>query len=128
MRPAALIFRALQRERGLMIVWLDAQLPPTLAQWMRNDLGLEAKALRELGLRDADDADIFAKAKAAGAVLISKDSDFVDLAQRLGPPPQIVWLTCGNVTNARLKTVFARAWPNVAAMLAAGEAIVELGD
>jgi predicted nuclease of predicted toxin-antitoxin system len=111
-----------------MIVWLDAQLPPKLAPWLRNDLGLDAVALRDLSLRDADDGEIFATAKAARVVLISKDSDFIDLVQRLGPPPQIVWLTCGNVTNARLKIVFARAWPSVATLLAAGEAIVELGD
>jgi predicted nuclease of predicted toxin-antitoxin system len=111
-----------------MIIWLDAQLPPTLAFWMRNNLGLDAKGLRDLGLRDADDVEIFAKAKAAGAVLISKDIDFVDLVQRLGPPPQVVWLTCGNVTNAHLKAVFARAWPSVAALLSAGEPVVELGD
>jgi predicted nuclease of predicted toxin-antitoxin system len=111
-----------------MIVWLDAQLPPTLAYWMRSRLGLHAKTLRELGLRDADDVEIFARAKADGAVLISKDSDFVDLVQRLGPPPQVVWLTCGNVTNAHLKDVFGRAWPKVASLLAAGESVIELGD
>ena len=111
-----------------MLVWLDAQLPPALAPWLRSDLGLDAKTLRELGLRDADDRDIFMAARAADAVLISKDSDFVDLVQRLGSPPQLVWLTCGNVTNARLKIVMTRAWPDMAAMLAAGEPIVELGD
>ena len=111
-----------------MIVWLDAQLPPALAHWMRDEMGLDAKALRELGLRDAADPDIFSAARATGAVLISKDSDFVDLVQQHGPPPQLVWLTCGNVTNARLKIVFTRAWPKVAAILATGVAIVELGD
>lgn len=61
-------------------------------------------------------------------MIISKDSDFVDLVQRLGAPPKLVWLTCGNVTTARLKALCAKGWPNVAALLAAGEAIVELGD
>ena len=111
-----------------MLVWLDAQLPPALAPWLRSDLGLDATTLKGLGLRDADDRDIFLAARAAGAVLISKDSDFVDLVQRLGTPPQLVWLTCGNVTNARLKIVMTKAWLGVAAMLSAGEPIVELGD
>jgi predicted nuclease of predicted toxin-antitoxin system len=111
-----------------MLVWLDAQLPPTLAYWMCNNLAVDAKVLRELGLRDATDTEIFARARSSGAVLISKDIDFVNLVQRLGPPPQIVWLTCGNVTNAHLKSVFARAWPSVANLLAAGERVVELGD
>jgi predicted nuclease of predicted toxin-antitoxin system len=111
-----------------MIVWLDAQLPPALAFWMRNNLAVDVKVLRDLGLRDADDREIFAKAKLAGAVVISKDIDFVNLVQRLGPPPQVVWLTCGNVIIAHLKIVFARAWPSVAALLEAGEPIIELGD
>ena len=109
-------------------MWLDAQLPPALAPWLRDNLGLDAKALKELGLRDATDRAIFMATRAAGAILISKDSDFVDLVQQLGAPPQLVWLTCGNVTNARLRVVLAKAWPSVAPMLAAGEAVVELGD
>jgi len=38
-------------------------------------------------LRDAEDRDIFEKARDQDAVLISKDSDFVELVQRLGAPP-----------------------------------------
>lgn len=111
-----------------MIVCLDAQLPPALAPWIMATFGIEAKSLRDLGLRDAKDRDIFMAARAAGAVVISKDSDFVELVQSLGTPPQVVWLTCGNVTNERLQAVFAAAWPRVAVLLAAGEAVVELGD
>ena len=61
-------------------------------------------------------------------VLISKDSDFVDLVQEQGPPPQLIWLTCGNVTNALLKDVMSKSWLKVAALIEAGEAVVELGD
>ena len=92
-----------------MIVWLDAQLPPTLALWMRENFQVDTIALRELGLRDSIDRDIYAAAKKAGAVLISKDSDFIDLVQTCGAPPQLVWLTCGNVTNAHLKMIFSQA-------------------
>jgi predicted nuclease of predicted toxin-antitoxin system len=111
-----------------MILWLDVQLPPSLGRWLRDNLALDAYSLKELGLRDATDAEIFAAAKKIEAVLVSKDSDFVDLVQRQGAPPQLVWLTCGNLTNARLKVLFARAWPETAAVLATGESIVELGD
>ncbi|MDF5718318.1 MAG: DUF5615 family PIN-like protein [Rhizonema sp. NSF051] len=30
--------------------------------------------------------------------MITKDSDFVDLVDRLGTPPQIIWLTCGDTS------------------------------
>jgi predicted nuclease of predicted toxin-antitoxin system len=111
-----------------MIIWLDAQLPPQLATWLRLEFQIEAKSLRDLGLRDATDRDIFMQARASNAVIISKDRDFVDLVQILGPPPKLVWLTCGNVTNARLRIVFCHAWAKVTALLEAGEPIVELGD
>ena len=94
---------------------------------MRANLALEAIALRELGLRDAPDAEIFEAARKAGVVIMSKDSDFVDLVQRLGAPPQLVWVTCGNVTNAALRVLLTARWARVNAMLAAGEAVVELG-
>jgi len=111
-----------------MIIWLDAQLPPTLAQWMRDEFAVDAKSLKDLGLRDATDREIFAAARSAGATIISKDSDFVDLVQEQGPPPPIVWLTCGNVTNARLKVVLSKSWLRVSSVLATGEPVVELGD
>ena len=109
-----------------MVVWLDAHLPPALAHWMRTMLVVDAAPLRELGLRDAEDTQIFAAARQAGAVLMTKDSDFIDLLTRQGPPPQVLWLTCGNTTNAALRKILADAWPRIAALLAAGEPLVEI--
>ena len=111
-----------------MVVWTDAHLSPALAPWLRATFGVEAAPLRDLGLRDAEDPAIFAAARAAGAVVITKDSDFVDLVARLGPPPQIVWLTCGNTTNAALRGILSVSWPRVAALLAAGEPLVEISE
>ena len=45
-----------------MKIGIDPQLPPKLAQWIRENFGLEAFALRDLGLRDARDSEIFAAA------------------------------------------------------------------
>ena len=65
--------------------------------------GITAISLKELSLRDAKDIEIFEAAKFANAVIMTKDSDFVDLVCRLGTPPQILWMTCGNVTNRNLR-------------------------
>ena len=111
-----------------MRLWTDAHLSPALAPWLQATFGVEAAPLRELGLRDAEDAVIFAAAREVGAVLMTKDSDFVDLVARHGPPPQIVWLTCGNTTNAALRGVLAGAWPRVAELLAGGEPLVEISE
>jgi len=111
-----------------MIFWVDAQLPPQLATWLTDRYGVEALALRDLGLRDAADREIFAAARAAGAVLISKDIDFVDLVQQRGSPPQLLWVTCGNVTNRRLQQVFAATFERAMSLLREGGSVVEIGD
>lgn len=90
-----------------MKIWIDAQLQPTIAGWIRENFNLEALALRDLGLRDAQDTDIFAAARDENAIIMIKDSDFVDLVCRLGSPPQILWLTCSNVTNRNLRKLLS---------------------
>lgn len=113
---------------GPLVVWLDAQLSPAIARWLQADYGVTARPIRELGLRDADDPTIFAAARSAGAVVVTKDSDFVQLLERLGPPPQLIWLTCGNTSNARLRELLQNAWPRIIELLRAGEPLVEISD
>ncbi len=107
-------------------IWVDAQLPPSLAPWLRERYSISAFSLRELGLRDAEDLQIFEAARIQDALLISKDSDFVDLVQRLGPPPQLVWVTCGNVTNANHKSIFSAVFDEALQIIDSGEAVVEI--
>jgi predicted nuclease of predicted toxin-antitoxin system len=110
-----------------MILWIDAQLPPTLATWIIETFGITALSLRELGLRDAKDAEISEAAKQQdNVVVMSKDSDFVDLVCRLGAPPQILWLTCGNVTNRNLRELLMATLPEAIAQLQQGEIVVEI--
>lgn len=111
-----------------MILWLDAQLPPALAVWLRSNFGITAVPLRDIGLRDADDLAIFEAARDAGATIVSKDADFVEIVQRLGPPPQLIWVTCGNVTNERLQHVFGASFKQTMDLLQAGNPIVEVAD
>jgi predicted nuclease of predicted toxin-antitoxin system len=110
-----------------MIFWVDAQLPPALAQWLRDSFHVEATAIRDLGLREATDRAIFESARERDAAIITKDSDFVDLVTLLGPPPRILWVTCGNVTNRHLRSVLVHAFPEACALLSSGEPIVEIG-
>ena len=111
-----------------MKIWVDAQLPPTLADWLTNNFGLEADALRDLALRDAQDIEIFEAARAKNAVIMTKDSDFIDLVCRLGTPPQILWLTCGNVTNRNLRQLLTATLPDALERLRQGEMIVEISN
>jgi hypothetical protein len=59
--------------------------------------------------------------------VVTKDDDLVRLLDPYGPPRQAVWVTCGNVRNAELRPVVLPAWPQAAALPAAGEPLVEIG-
>ena len=110
-----------------MTVWLDAQLPPRLAEWIKTEFSIEAHALRELGLRDATDTQVFDAARDANVILMSKDSDFIEMVLRRGPPPRLIWLTCGNVSNAALQALLQVKLSEAIAVLDRGDPIVEIG-
>ena len=110
-----------------MTIWLDAHLPPGLAPWLTATFGFTAAAVRDLGLRDALDPPIFDAARSAGAVVMTKDADFPEMVARLGPPPQVLWVRCGNTTNATLRDLMTRELPAAMARLAAGDPVVDLG-
>ncbi|PZM77730.1 MAG: hypothetical protein DKT66_25975 [Candidatus Melainabacteria bacterium] len=109
-----------------MIVWLDAQLAPALAPWLQETFSIEVHALRDLGLRGAADTAIFNAARKAGAVIMTKDIDFVELYHQKGSPPQILWLTCGNTSNQYLRGILQQVFPMALELLNAGEGLVEI--
>ncbi len=109
-----------------MTIWLDAQLSPSVAAWITNTFGIEARAVRDLGLRDATDMEIFQAARSAEVVIMTKDKDFVDLQKRLGPPPQVLWLTCGNTSNARLREILGGQLGEAKMKVTSGESLIEI--
>lgn len=109
-----------------MKVWLDAHLAPGLAAWLRSAHGLEAHALRDLGLRDADDTEIFFRCKAEGAVFFTKDRDFAQLVAKHGSPPQVVWIRTGNCPNEVMKQVLDRAMPVLQTLIKNGDPLIEV--
>src|SRR5689334_14874547 len=104
-----------------MKLWLDAQLSPEIASWIAKQFAIDAVAVRDVGLLDASDRQIFEAAKRADVVLVTKDSDFSHLIERTGSPPRIIWLRCGNTSNQRLRQIFEKALPKAIALLEAGE-------
>ena len=109
-----------------MTIWVDAHLSPAIAIWITSKFGVTALALRDIGLRDAEDREIFEAAKLHDVIVITKDRDFVDLVNRLGSPPRIIWLTCGNTSNARLREILSETLLEALALLRSGEALVEI--
>jgi predicted nuclease of predicted toxin-antitoxin system len=109
-----------------MTIWLDAQLSPAMAAWITEQFTVAAVALRDLGLRDATDREIFFAAKMSDAIVMTKDSDFVRLLEEYGPPPKIIWLTCGNTSNTRLKEILTGTLEKALEFLQGEEQLVEV--
>ena len=108
------------------MVWIDAHLSPAISSWIIITFEIPALALRDVGLRDAEDAEIFEAAKAQNIIFITKDSDFVDLVNRFGQPPKIILLTCGNTSNDRLKEILSSKLSEALDLLNSGEPLVEI--
>jgi predicted nuclease of predicted toxin-antitoxin system len=111
-----------------MTIWVNAHISPAIASWIAKTFSIEAIAVRDLGMRDADDKIIFDAARDAGVVVMTKDSDFVDLVNSRGAPPQVILLACGNTSNARLRDILSKTLPQALASLAAGEKVVEINE
>ncbi len=109
-----------------MTLWVDAQLSPAIATFIEKEFGVPCFAVRELGLRESKDEHIFEEARKANAVIMTKDEDFSILVGRYGNPPQILWITCGNTSNAHLCDILRRALPSAFEMLNHGEPLVEI--
>jgi len=108
------------------MIIVDAQLSPKLARWINDELGIASTDLRSLGFRDSEDDAIFQYARKQNATVMTKDADFVVLLERLGPPPKIIWITCGNTTNTHLRHVLTAMLPQAIELLNAGDALVEI--
>ena len=101
---------------------------PGLASWIIDTFGVDARAVRQLSLRNAKDSEIYRAAREVGAVIMTKDSDFVTLLEQIGPPPQILWITCGNTSTARLREFLNSTLLIAVALLERGEPLVEISD
>lgn len=110
-----------------MIIWLDAHLSPSLAPWLTSSYeDVEAVAVRDLGLRHAEDPEIFHAGREASAVVMTKDGDFGSLVERLGPPPQVIWVRCGNTSRARMRDILSEKLSEVLVLVRKGEPLVEI--
>lgn len=106
-----------------MRVLIDAQLPPGLCAWFR-DQGVDAEHVRDHLGGQASDAAIARHATEQGVVLLTKDDDF-----RLRHPPgryRLVWIRCGNLTNRKLRLWLEQRWPEARRRLEEGDVMIEV--
>ncbi len=108
-----------------MTFLVDAQLPPALAQWLR-EAGLDAAHVHDLGLREATDGRIWAEALRRGAVIVTKDEDFAARAAHDAAGPVVVWLRIGNSTNRSLRAWLEPRMSGIRLLLRQGSRVVEV--
>lgn len=106
---------------------IDAQLPPGLAQHFSTH-GHEATHVAEIGLATASDKVIWSRAAATGAVLVTKDEDFVMMRALDDEGPAVIWVGIGNTTKRALIRRFAEKFPAIIDSLERGDTIVEISD
>ena len=103
---------------------VDAQLPIALAGWIAGR-GHDAEHVANLGLLSSSDQAIWDTAVATGAVVLTKDHDFVEWAMARRPAPAIVWVRIGNAANTTLIARLDAVWDKVIENLEAGALVVE---
>jgi predicted nuclease of predicted toxin-antitoxin system len=104
---------------------VDAQLPPGLARRLAAR-GYPAEHVNQVSLGIAADLTIWRHAARTGAILITKDEDFVTLAEREPDGPQVVWIRIGNIDNEALWSAIEPLLDEIIEALNSGERIIEV--
>ena len=107
-----------------MLFLVDINLPPALATWLVAR-GHEAEHAAVVRGPQADDRALWDKAVSTSAIVITKDTDYLDLAARLGGA-RVVLLRCGNLKLAPFRAWLEVRWPTVESLLDLGETAIEL--
>lgn len=104
---------------------VDNQLPPSLAQWLR-DRGHDAAHVLEAGCERLDDRGLWSAALAEDRIVISKDEDFLYLANLSEVDGRFLWVRLGNCRNEALIAAFSKSLSTIVGAFDAGQRVVEL--
>jgi len=74
---------------------VDNQLPAALARWLTAQ-GADAQHVIDIGLDSAPDGELWSRAATDARIVVSKDEDFFDLANRPGDTGRLLWVRTGN--------------------------------
>jgi predicted nuclease of predicted toxin-antitoxin system len=106
--------------------WIDANLPPQLAQWLREKFSVNAFSLKDLKMLHSPDKEVYHLASQKNSIILTKDEDFAELLRQKGPPPKIIWITAGNISNLELKKIIMNFFEKAINSLEAGNHLVEI--
>ena len=87
-----------------------------------------AKQVRELGLENATDKEIFEFAKKYDNTIVTFDSDFFDLNTLYGFPPRIIWIRTGNTTTKNLEIILKDKYELIKLFISEDYGCLEIND
>jgi predicted nuclease of predicted toxin-antitoxin system len=108
-----------------MKLLVDNQLPAALVLHLRGR-GHDCLHVLDIGFEEASDLEIWNRCIDDDRVLVSKDEDFVFLANRSGDNGRLIWVRLGNCRNPALLASFDSVHDQLLEAFAAGTKVVEV--
>ena len=69
------------------------------------DLYPDSLHVQDIGLESNPDINVWEYAASHNLIVVTKDSDFVELSARLGHPPKVIRLSVGNASTASVASL-----------------------
>ena len=85
-----------------MKLLFDEMLAPSLVNRLA-DLFQDSEHVRNLGLEQTPDTDVWHQAKNLGYAIVTKDKDFANLSLIWGAPPKVIFLQLGNCSVQQIE-------------------------
>jgi predicted nuclease of predicted toxin-antitoxin system len=104
---------------------VDNQLPGALAGLLAS-FGCDSVHVMDVGLGSAPDAEIWRYACENARIVVTKDEDFLHLANRQLQGGGVIWVRLGNCRTAHLLSRFEQLWSRIKASLEAGDRVIEI--
>ncbi len=97
-----------------MRLLFDQNLSRHLTQRLQ-DLYPESLHVQDIGLETNPDINVWEYAASQSLVIVTKDSDFVELSVRLGHPPKVIRLRLGNAPTAYVASLLRNSHDEIRA-------------
>ena len=72
------------------------------------DIFPESKQVKELGLVNSSDQEIWNFSKRESYTIVTFDADFYDFSLIWGHPPKIIWIRTGNTTTTEIEVILRK--------------------
>jgi predicted nuclease of predicted toxin-antitoxin system len=104
---------------------VDNQLPDDLSRFL-TDRGHRSNHVLDLGMDEASDLQIWDYATKGNWIVVSKDGDFLHLANRPGDFGKLLWVRIGNCRKQTLLQLFENELPDIVHAFDEGVRVVEI--